>query len=94
MKMFDLVDRDKNGYISFREFLDMLIIFVKGSAEDKAQLMFDMYDIERQGRISAEEFKSMIASMVDAANANDVSHSDVDQLVATMLHSAGVKDHV
>jgi hypothetical protein len=31
--MFDLIDRDKNGYISFREFLDMLVTFSKGTAE-------------------------------------------------------------
>jgi len=28
--MFSLVDKDKNGFISFREFVDMLIIFAKG----------------------------------------------------------------
>lgn len=29
-QMFDLVDKDNNGYISFREFLDMMVIFAKG----------------------------------------------------------------
>jgi hypothetical protein len=29
-QMFLLVDKDKNGFISFREFVDMLIIFAKG----------------------------------------------------------------
>jgi hypothetical protein len=29
-QMFILVDKDKNGFISFREFVDMLIIFAKG----------------------------------------------------------------
>jgi len=29
-QMFSLVDKDKNGFISFREFVDMLIIFAKG----------------------------------------------------------------
>lgn len=31
--MFDLIDRDKNGYISFKEFLEMLVTFAKGTAE-------------------------------------------------------------
>ncbi|KAI8492520.1 cuticle development, partial [Branchiostoma belcheri] len=30
VQMFDLVDKDKNGYISFREFLDLVVIFSKG----------------------------------------------------------------
>jgi hypothetical protein len=29
-QMFSLVDKNKNGFISFREFVDMLIIFAKG----------------------------------------------------------------
>ncbi len=53
--MFDLIDRDHNGFISFREFLDMLIIFSKGSPDDKMKLMFDMYDISRSGTLTAEE---------------------------------------
>lgn len=28
--MFDLIDKDKNGLVSFREFLDMIVIFSKG----------------------------------------------------------------
>ena len=28
--MFEVVDSDQNGYISFREFLDMIVIFYKG----------------------------------------------------------------
>jgi len=28
--MFELVDKDGNGAVSFREFLDMIVIFAKG----------------------------------------------------------------
>ncbi len=28
--MFNLIDKDSNGYVSFREFMDMIIIFAKG----------------------------------------------------------------
>ncbi len=28
--MFSLMDADNNGYISFREFLDLIVIFYKG----------------------------------------------------------------
>lgn len=91
--MFDLVDRDNNGYISFREFLDMLVIFAKGTAEDKAQLMFEMYDINRVGTLTINEFTNMIRSMIEASNA-DVSNDDVNDLVKSMLESAGLKRDV
>jgi hypothetical protein len=29
-QMFQLADKDSNGYISFREFLDIMFIFAKG----------------------------------------------------------------
>lgn len=28
--MFDLIDKDRNGLVSFREFLDVIVIFAKG----------------------------------------------------------------
>lgn len=30
--MFSLADKDSNGYISFREFLDILVVFMKGGS--------------------------------------------------------------
>lgn len=60
LQIFNLVDKDNNGFISFREFVDMLVIFLKGSAEEKIKLMFDMYDINGTGRLKREEFSNML----------------------------------
>lgn len=38
----------------------MLVIFLKGSAEEKMKLMFDMYDINNTGRLKREEFSNML----------------------------------
>lgn len=46
-QMFSLIDKDNNGYISFREFLDVMIIFAKGNSQEKIKLMFDMYDVNQ-----------------------------------------------
>lgn len=58
--MFEIVDKDGNGSISFREFLDMFVILSKGSADDKAKLMFDMYDLNGNGTLTNKEFETMI----------------------------------
>ncbi|CAL1297932.1 unnamed protein product [Larinioides sclopetarius] len=69
-QMFALIDADGNGYISFREFLNVIVIFAKGSPEDKTKLMFDMYDIDHSGKLSRLEFSDMI-SIVGAGSIED-----------------------
>lgn len=40
--MFTLADKDGNGYLSFQEFLDVIVIFMKGKTHDfkRLQLLF------------------------------------------------------
>lgn len=59
-RMFLLIDKDRNGFISFREFTDLLVIFAKGTEVDKAKLLFDMYDIDAVGFLTNEDFIAMI----------------------------------
>ncbi len=89
-QMFALVDKDNNGYISFREFLDMIIIFAKGSADQKAKLMFDMYDVDRTGKLTVNEFKTMIKSMLELAN-QSISPHEMDEVIGSMFRTAGLK---
>lgn len=89
-QMFKLVDKDNNGYISFREFLDMMIIFAKGSAEQKAKLMFDMYDVDRSGYLSTSEFKMMLKSLLELAN-QSISTKEMNLVVDSMFQHAGLR---
>ncbi|KAH9369450.1 hypothetical protein HPB48_014370 [Haemaphysalis longicornis] len=89
-QMFALVDFDNNGYISFREFLDMIVIFAKGSAEDKTKLMFDMYDIDHSGKLSRDEFANMIKSLLELAN-QSLSPEKLNELISSMFREAGLE---
>ncbi|KAG7203421.1 hypothetical protein KM043_013488 [Ampulex compressa] len=88
-KIFNLVDKDKNGFISFREFVDMLVIFLKGSAEEKMKLMFDMYDINSTGTLKREDFTNMLRSFMETVNA-DVTDSELEALVQSMMDHANI----
>lgn len=59
-KMFHLIDKGKNNFISFREFVDLLIIFANGDADKKLKLLFDMYDINVVGYLTKDDFIAMI----------------------------------
>ncbi|KAF7490082.1 Dual oxidase 2 [Sarcoptes scabiei] len=88
-QMFNLIDKDLNGYISFREFLDVIIIFAKGSAEQKIKIMFDMYDVNQIGRLSIDDFKTMIKSLLEIAN-QSVSPKEMNQTIHSMLSENGL----
>ena len=90
-QMFQLIDQDGNGFVSFREFLDMIVIFAKGSPEDKIKLMFDMYDVDKSGSLDRIEFKKMLKAMMEMVSAQ-VSADQMDQLIESMFAAAGFQN--
>uniref|UniRef100_H2YK35 NAD(P)H oxidase (H2O2-forming) n=1 Tax=Ciona savignyi TaxID=51511 RepID=H2YK35_CIOSA len=90
-QMFTTADTDGSGSVSFREFLDIMVLFTKGSPQDKAKLMFDMYDLDKSGQLSLKEFKTMLRSMMDMVNAS-VATEQMEELVNTMLTTHGYQN--
>ncbi|CAH6787975.1 Duox2 [Phodopus roborovskii] len=89
--MFSLADKDCNGYLSFREFLDILVVFMKGSPEDKSHLMFTMYDLDANGFLSKDEFFTMMRSFIEISN-NCLSKAQLTEVVESMFREAGFQD--
>ncbi|XP_028307207.1 dual oxidase 1 [Gouania willdenowi] len=89
--MFTLADKDGNGYLSFQEFLDVIVIFMKGSAEAKSKLMFSMNDIGGTGFLSKEEFSRMLRSFIEISN-GALSKSQAEDGIKSMMQAAGFED--
>ncbi|GLD58852.1 dual oxidase 1 [Lates japonicus] len=89
--MFTLADKDGNGYLSFQEFLDVMVIFMKGSPEEKSKLMFSMNDIGGTGFLSKEEFARMLRSFIEISN-GALSKSQAEEGIKALMEAAGFND--
>uniref|UniRef100_A0A4W3IDZ9 NAD(P)H oxidase (H2O2-forming) n=1 Tax=Callorhinchus milii TaxID=7868 RepID=A0A4W3IDZ9_CALMI len=90
-QMFLLADKDGNGYLSFREFMDIFIIFMKGSPEEKSKLMFRMYDVDGNGVLSKEEFSILLRSFIEISN-NCLSKMQAEEIMDSLYREAGFQD--
>ena len=75
--MFNIVDKDGDGQISFQEFLDSVVRFSRGENEDKLRVIFDMCDDDKDGIIDKEQLSDMLRSLVDIAKTDKLSDVEV-----------------
>lgn len=60
--MFQVADMDRDGYISFREFMD---VHKKGVSVTEIRSAFWVFDQNKDGRIDAEEVQAVLAKLGD-----------------------------
>ena len=77
-RMFNIVDKDGDGRISFQEFLDTVVLFSKGATDEKLRIIFDMCDNDRNGVIDKHELSEMLRSLVDIAKTQKLSNDEVN----------------
>ena len=91
-KMFNIVDKDGDGRISFQEFLDTIVLFSKGRTDDKLRIIFDMCDNDKNGSIDKKELSELLESLVDIAKTKKLTQNDVNALIEQMFKAAGYED--
>ncbi|XP_035222142.1 dual oxidase-like isoform X3 [Stegodyphus dumicola] len=89
-RMFNCVDKDKDGQISFQEFLDTVDLFSRGKTEAKLRVIFDMCDDDGNGVIDKQELTKMLRSLVDIAKTNSLGEDQVMELIKGMFGTAGL----
>lgn len=89
-QMFNCVDKDNDGRISFQEFLDTVVLFSRGKTDNKLRIIFDMCDHDGNGVIDKNEFTRMMRSLVDIAKTNSMTEDEVMELIDGMFASAGL----
>ncbi|XP_052252760.1 dual oxidase 1-like isoform X3 [Dreissena polymorpha] len=87
--MFALMDTDHNGYISFREFLNAVVMLSKGSGQDKLQILFRMFDHDGNGTLDRDELIKLFSSLLEMADSS-LDKSDVEHLVESICNQHGI----
>ena len=57
---FDIYDLDNDGYVNFMDFVSTLEVYLRGTYEQKVQLLFALYDIDSDGCVMREEVQEII----------------------------------
>jgi len=81
---FQVMDRDGNGSIDFKEWIFFLSVFTKGNPRELIEFTFKMYDANGDGFITREEMKNALmmvnrkASSAGEGNADQNSNSNAN----------------
>ncbi|XP_014665610.1 PREDICTED: neuronal calcium sensor 1-like [Priapulus caudatus] len=89
--VFNVFDSDKDGFISFKEFIIALSVTSRGTLDEKLDWAFNLYDVDRDGYITKEEMidivdaiYSMVGSMLDLPKDEDTPEKRVNKIFKQM----------
>lgn len=63
---FRLFDRDRSGFIDFREFCCGLSIITLSSTNEKIRFVFDLFDLDKDGYLNRQELKTLLETSVQS----------------------------
>ncbi|XP_054707530.1 Kv channel-interacting protein 4-like [Uloborus diversus] len=75
--VFRTFDQNKNGAISFKDFIQCLSLMCRGTIQEKLQWAFKLYDINGDGRITKKELMDIVCSV--HALMGRRSHSNLEE---------------
>ena len=74
--IYETYDRNGDGFVDFSEFLKVLYILSNDSPKEKLQLIFRVFDADKNGTISLSELKSIVKDFFNLlGNENMYAHN-------------------
>eukprot|EP01001_Neometanema_parovale_P010911 NODE_7154_length_788_cov_106.600000_g6915_i0.p1 GENE.NODE_7154_length_788_cov_106.600000_g6915_i0~~NODE_7154_length_788_cov_106.600000_g6915_i0.p1 ORF type:complete len:188 (-),score=46.22 NODE_7154_length_788_cov_106.600000_g6915_i0:168-731(-) len=77
--IFDNLDENKDGAITFNEFIQSMSHGSRGDASDKLRWIFKFYDKDKSGYIEYPEMLAIFESIFKLVEAVDIDHLPPDQ---------------
>ncbi|XP_042901188.1 Kv channel-interacting protein 4-like [Parasteatoda tepidariorum] len=72
--VFRTFDPNKNGAITFKDFITCLSIMCRGTLQEKLEWAFKLYDINGDGRITKKELTDIVCSVYALMGRKSYSH--------------------
>uniref|UniRef100_A0A915MTM8 EF-hand domain-containing protein n=1 Tax=Meloidogyne javanica TaxID=6303 RepID=A0A915MTM8_MELJA len=89
--VFNVFDDNRDGHISFKEFIAALSITSRGTLDEKLEWAFSLYDVDKDGFITKAEMAdivdaiySMIGNMLELPKDEDTPQKRVEKIFANM----------
>jgi len=70
--MYRMYDKNKDGFIDFKEFTIVLYMLSSGSPQDKLLQIFDIFDSNKTGYISQLEMTKLVREMFHAIDRSEI----------------------
>ena len=63
--VFTTIDQNSNGTVNFEDFLIGLSILSRGTMDEKLRWIFNLYDINRDGKVTKDELLMIVSSIYE-----------------------------
>ncbi|KXS21545.1 EF-hand [Gonapodya prolifera JEL478] len=84
-RLFDAFDEDGSQSIDLMEFMEGLAVFLKGTNEEKLELSFKLYDINKDGDITRAELTSTLMNMLSSMYPDEDPTVKVNEMVGRLF---------
>ena len=88
-RIFDIFDKDRNGFLDVNEFIDGIENLIHGEENQKIKFAFDIHDIDASGDIDKIELKILIKNILIENNL-DFDLNQIDLIVHDLFKNADV----